>query len=136
MKRIILMGGIFSVILLLMMSVAPAVQLNAVENQLKEKYEELSFNIDILDGEVKFPSLFTFVKLVWGSRILIGFLFLFLGIRFTDDYYNYPLGIILKHPIIISLGVLQLVRGYYWQSFWVHISEELNWGWPDSNWGL
>jgi hypothetical protein len=133
MKKI-LMGGFFTVILLVMMPLAPAIQINAIENQINDRFNELnSKEISIIDLPEKFPLLYAFVRLISISRFYIGLIIIILSVESVDPYYWFESPFEVERPLLFLLGAFQMARTLGWNYFWFYFSVimKLEWfEWP------
>ena len=129
MKKI-LMGGLFSVILIVMIPLAPAIQINAIENQIHEELNDLKTQeITPTDLPEKFPLLFAFVILITISRLYIGILILNLSTEYDDTAYWFEDPFEITRPMLFLLGMFQMARTFGWEYFWVYLSVILKWDW-------
>ncbi len=124
------MGGLFTVILLLMMPLVPAVQIHAIKNQIHEEFNGLNTeDISPTDLPEKFPLLYAFVILITISRLYLGVLILSLSTEYDDTAYWFEDPYEITRPMLFLLGMFQMARTFGWEYFWIYLSIILKWGW-------
>lgn len=126
MNKKIPLGSIIAVLLLLLMPIIPATHLNAIENEIQQESEELTFT-DFIDIELpdKFPLLFVLVVTLglfkaYRAEILFGI---------STELGYYPRDWRIVHPLIFIKGVILILRANLWMGGWDLIADTLEWDW-------
>jgi len=121
MSKRILIGSMLVLVMLLLMPSIPAVQQKTIEDKAYSDLVEKLKDLEVLDGDMKFPILFAFVYTF--ARIQITRAFKILDFALTENWYG------VKHPLFALYGLWIFFVSVRWVDFWAYYSDELEWNW-------
>ena len=135
MKKAMIIGSLFVIILFLLMPSTSAIQLNAVENAVYNDFLSQNKNIDFkelkdienIEELPDHPILYYFVLLVFYSRYFRFAVYLSLSLDITWEG-NIP-DITTKHPLLLLWGGLFFFRAEMWDDLWYFIANKMGWNW-------
>jgi hypothetical protein len=125
MEKQIIIGSLVAVVITVLMPIVPAININAIENQIKTEYEELLLEDDI-DIKIpdKFPLLYILVITITISRNIRGELLWELAFGVDDFGINN-----LNHPYLLLRSLILVTTVDLGIIGWYLISEILGWEW-------
>jgi len=121
MNKKILIGSIMAVALLLLMPSIPAIQQKTMEDKAYSDFVEKLKDVELFDGEMKFPLLFAFVYFIARNRAFRAFRIL--DFALSDDWY------VFIHPLLAFYGLWLFAGLVWWVDIWFAISDEFEWNW-------
>ena len=135
MKKVMIVGSLFVIILFLLMPSTSAIQLNAVENAVYNDFLSQIKNIDFkelkdienIDELPDHPILYYFVLLVFYSRYLRHYVYLYISVDWIWE--GHIPDITVKHPLLLLWGILFFLRAETWADFWDFIANKMGWDW-------
>ena len=126
MNKKIFIGSIIAVVMLVLVPIVPAVQLNTIENEIKTEYEELPLS-DVVDFDLpdKFPLLYYLVLAIGYFRLYRFYILWDIAIEEGD----WPSEIYIKHPLLLLRSFIIVRKANRWIEGWGIISDILGLGW-------
>jgi len=126
MRKKILIGSIFVLTLLLLMPSIPALQMNNINNRIKQDYKEITLDdISDLNLSIKHPMLFF---ITYGLLLFRTMRFEILW-EFSTEPYEWGLGFEVVHPLVFIRSVILLFSAMLRFEPWAYLSEIYGWGW-------
>ena len=122
MKKKIIIGSLLVLILLLLMPSIPAIQQKTIEDKAYSDLVEKLKDLEVLDGDMKFPILFAFVYMF--ARIQAYRSFKFWDFAQPGGDYS-PI----IHPLLFAYAIWLFFVVVRWVDFWFAISDEFEWNW-------
>jgi hypothetical protein len=131
MKKKILIGSIFVLILLLVMPSIPAIQMKTIEDRT---YNDLVDQLDVKDvkeikglEQIKHPFLYNLVKVFLDCRLTRMFILQEISCDINPDVWWVDIDV--YHPVLFLRCIMLLVTTAFLGYFWNNLSNTFEWDW-------